>query len=249
MNDKKDKKKKEWKSKFKTELYEYLTKQYTLVITEDEILKMAREKGWKGMGTESDPIIIKSIDDDFKQEFAFFNIELHLVCEDCEFPSRIELHFCSNMKFINCSIHLIALHKCFNNYFKKNIIKEIIMDPSAIQNRFENNNLSAEEINKINKVNEIFKIFQDLKNKITKFFPLICVAFILFVGYMCFILFQGNIDNIFDLIIKLVLLISIILIIIGLPTLYIFLLRSKDYEPNIIIENESKLKNKKEINV
>jgi len=76
--------------------------------------------GWRGQGTQSDPLIIDNIKG-LRPHLVFKTKDMHIHIERIKLDT-IKLNMCENVKIKGCKIRSLTLEGCYNNVIQNNTI-------------------------------------------------------------------------------------------------------------------------------
>lgn len=215
--------------------------------SEKEIYELAKTLNWNGKGTESNPIIIESIDG-LPQIFSII-ADLHVKIKDCTFDHVI-LYNCQNISIENCSFNTLGVVKSSKILVKSSTLSNLNLEYSN------DNNFKECSIAKANNVRSQANIFENCTitnqvkrvleeglfelSKVVRQFPYIILAAGFGIAVFTVIHIVKSIP--FGLYWYLSLIIFF-----GLIVVFTFLSKSqKEYTPNKIISNQHLRKDFKE---
>ncbi len=139
-------------------------------LNNDNIMEIAKDKGWKGEGIKSNPIVIEKVQE-IDVKLILSKIELYVILYGCKFKS-ISLKNCQNIIINQCQFSLLYLLRSFQNMIKNNEIKHLKLKISGA-NTFINNQLSKRALKYLKK--SIWK--REFLSRLTLFFLAVILIF------------------------------------------------------------------------
>ena len=110
------------------------------ILEQNFIKENINKLGWKGEGTEKNPIIIED-DPNLPINLLFKTIDLHIHIKDSDL-NMIILKKCQNIKIEDSSISFLKLKSCRNVIIRDNLIREV-KNLFGKNNIIENNRLDS----------------------------------------------------------------------------------------------------------